>query len=171
VDEEAFCFGGTRKGAFVRALAERPIILAVLALALASCAEEPGPKTGAGIATGALAGGLIGAATGRRPGSVIAGAVIGGIVGGSIGNALDAEDRRRAYMAEMQALEYGGPGAPVSWRGEHGAYGTIVAGPAYPQGGYERCREYTHTIYIQGQPQNARGVACRNPDGTWTPIS
>jgi surface antigen len=159
------------KGAFVRALAERPIILAVLALVLAGCAADPGPKTGAGVATGALAGGLIGAATGHGPGSVVAGAVIGGIVGGTIGNALDAEDRRRAYMAEMQALEYGGPGAPVSWRGEHGAYGTIVAGPAYPQGGYERCREYTHTIYIQGRPQNARGVACRNPDGTWTPIS
>ena len=155
----------------MRTLAEKPIVLAVLAFALAGCADDPGPKTGAGIATGALAGGLIGAATGRGPGSVVAGAVIGGIVGGTIGNALDAEDRRRAYMAEMQALEYGGPGAPVSWRGEHGAYGTIVAGPAYPQGGHERCREYTHTIYIQGRPQNARGVACRNPDGTWTPIS
>jgi surface antigen len=155
----------------VRPLTGKFTILIALAMVLAACAEDPGPKTGAGIATGALAGGLIGAGTGRGPGSALAGAVIGGIVGGTIGNALDAEDRRRAYQAEMQALEYGGPGAPVGWRGEHGAYGTIVAGPAYAQGGYERCREYTHTIYIQGHPQNARGVACRNPDGSWTPIS
>jgi surface antigen len=155
----------------MRALSGTPTILMALACVLAGCADDPGPKTGAGIATGALAGGLIGAATGRGPGSVVAGAAIGGIVGGTIGNALDAEDRRRAYMAEMQALEYGGPGAPVGWRGEHGAYGTIVAGSPYPQGGYERCREYSHTIYVQGRPQTARGVACRNPDGTWNPIS
>jgi surface antigen len=155
----------------VRAVGKKIIILTALAFVLAGCAADPGPKTGAGVATGALAGGLIGASTGRGPGAAIAGAVIGGIVGGTIGNALDAEDRRRAYMAEMQALEYGGPGSPVGWRGEHGAYGTIIAGPPYPQGGYERCREYSHTIYIQGRPQTARGVACRNPDGSWTPIS
>jgi len=160
-----------RQGGILHALTGKPLAFLILSLALAACAEDAGPKTGAGVATGALAGGLIGAGTGRGPGAAIAGAVIGGIVGGTIGNALDAEDRRRAYQAEMQALEYGGPGAPVGWRGEHGAYGTIVAGPPYPQGGYERCREYTHTIYIQGRPQNARGVACRNPDGTWTPIS
>jgi len=155
----------------VRALVRKPIIFVALACTLAACADEPGPKTGAGVATGALAGALIGGGTGRGPGAAIAGAVIGGIVGGAIGNALDAEDRRRAYMAEMQALEYGSPGSPVGWRGEHGAYGTIVAGPAYPQAGYERCREYSHTIYIQGRPQTARGVACRNPDGSWSAIS
>ena len=155
----------------MRALSDKSTTLLTLALVLAGCADDPGPKTGAGIAAGALTGGLIGAATGRGPGAAVAGAVIGGIVGGAIGNALDAEDRRRAYMAEMQALEYGSPGSPIGWRGEHGAYGTIVAGPAYPQGGYERCREYSHTIYIQGRPQTARGVACRNPDGSWTAIS
>jgi surface antigen len=153
------------------AVVKRTSAVSILAFVLASCAGEPGQKTGAGIATGALAGGLIGAATGRNPGSVVAGALIGGVVGGTIGNALDEQDRRRAYMAEMEALEYGGPGSPVSWRGERGAYGTIVAGPPYAQGNFERCREYTHTIYIQGRPQSARGVACRNPDGTWSPIS
>jgi surface antigen len=149
----------------------RTVGVSLIALMLASCAGEPGPKTGAGIATGAAAGALIGAATGRSAGSAVAGALIGGIVGGSIGNALDERDRRRAYAAEMEALEYGGPGAPVSWEGERGVHGTIVAGPVYPQANYSRCRQYTHTIYIQGRPQAARGVACRNPDGTWTQVS
>ena len=116
-----------------------------IALALASCVSEPGPIPGAAIATGVRAGGE------------------GGI-------ALDEADRRRAKAAEMQALEYGGPGAPVSWRGERGAYGTIVAGPPYAQGGYARCREYTHTVYILGRPQTTRGVACRNPNGSWIQI-
>lgn len=145
--------------------------IGVIALILAGCAGEPGPKTGAGAFSGALAGGLIGAATGHGARGALAGAVIGGLVGGAVGNALDEQDRRRAYMAEMEALEYGGPGAPVSWRGEHGAYGTIVAGPPYVYEGHQRCREYTHTIHIHGRPEVARGVACRNPDGTWNQVS
>lgn len=155
----------------MQAIATRIMSVSFAALILAGCAGEPGPKTGAGVATGAFTGAVIGAATGRGPGAALAGAVIGGVVGGSIGNALDEQDRRRAYEAEMRALEYGGPGSPVSWHGDHGAYGTIVAGPAYPQANYNRCRQYTHTIYIQGRPEAARGVACRNPDGSWSKIS
>ena len=43
------------------------------------------------------------------------------------------------------------------------------AGPNYDQNGMN-CRQYTHTIYIDGKPQTARGAACRNPDGTWQPV-
>jgi surface antigen len=96
--------------------------------------------------------------------------LVGGLVGGAIGNALDEEDRRRAYDAELRALEAEGAGAPVSWRGDRGAYGTIVAGPPYAYQSYQRCREYTHTIYIDGQPRTGRGIACRNPDGTWSQV-
>jgi surface antigen len=32
------------------------------------------------------------------------------------------------------------------------------------------CRDYTHTIYIDGRPQTMRGTACRNPDGTWSNV-
>jgi surface antigen len=153
------------------AITPKVFAAALAVLILAGCSGDPGPRTGAGVGLGALTGGLIGAAAGRGVGGVVAGAVIGGLVGGAIGNALDEEDRRRAYAAEMDALESGGPGAPVAWRGPHGAYGTVIAGPAYPYQSYERCREYTHTIYIQGRPQTARGVACRQPDGTWAPVS
>jgi surface antigen len=155
----------------MRTIATQLTGASLIALMLAGCAGEPGPKTGAGVMTGATAGALIGAATGRSAGSAVAGALIGGVIGGSIGNALDEQDRRRAYAAEMEALEYSGAGAPVSWEGDRGVHGTIVAGPAYPQANYSRCRQYTHTIYIQGRPQAARGVACRNPDGTWTQVS
>ncbi|MCC6946967.1 MAG: hypothetical protein IT539_04285 [Bradyrhizobiaceae bacterium] len=151
--------------------ARKALMLGAVALALAGCAGEPGEKTGAGIATGALAGGAIGALTGGGGRDIVAGAIIGGLVGGVIGNALDEEDRRRAYAAEMQALEYGGPGTPVSWQGQRGTRGTIVPGPYHARGQYQRCRDYSHTIYINGRPEVARGVACRNPDGTWSQIS
>ena len=145
-------------------------VVCALSLLLGACSGDHGPRTQDGVFLGALTGALFGAAADRGPGGVVAGAIIGGLVGGAIGNALDEEDRRRAYEAELRALEAEGPGAPVSWRGERGAYGTIVAGPPYPYQSYQRCREYTHTVYINGRPQTARGIACRNPDGTWSQV-
>ena len=99
-----------------------------------------------------------------------AGAAIGGMLGNRIGAAMDDEDKRRAYAAQVQALESGPSGAPVAWRNpDSGRYGSIVPGPASEQNGMS-CRQYTHTIYIDGKPQTARGAACRNPDGTWQPV-
>ena len=152
----------------------RTLLLATATLAtLTGCAgsqREVGPHTAAGVGTGAIVGGLIGGAAGRGPGAVVAGAIIGGLVGGSIGASLDEADRQRAYYAEMEALERGRSGAPVAWRNpDSGHYGTVIPGEPYLRSG-RNCREYTHTIYIDGRPQTARGVACREPDGSWRPI-
>src|SRR5581483_6649475 len=147
------------------------------AVSLAACAGNPetgtGPHENTGTLVGALGGALIGSqiggGTGERVAAGVAGAAIGGLIGNRIGAAMDEEDRRRAYAAEMQALDTGPSGAPVAWRNpDNGHYGSVVPGPAYEQAGLQ-CRQYTHTIYINGQPQTARGTACRNPDGTWTP--
>ena len=150
-----------------------------LALSVAGCAGNPetgtGPRENTGTAVGALTGALVGSqfggSTGSRIAAGVAGAAIGGLNGNRIGAALDDDDRQRAYAAQMQALETGPSGAPVSWRNpDSGRYGSVVPGPAYERNG-GTCRQYTHTIYIDGRPQTARGAACRNPDGTWTPIS
>ena len=95
-------------------------ILGVCATLLAGCAGDPGPRTVSGAAGGALVGGAIGALTGGGTGNIVAGAIAGGLVGGIIGNALDEEDRRRAYAAEMRP-NMAGPGTPVAgiWRAGH----------------------------------------------------
>jgi surface antigen len=70
----------------------------------------------------------------------------------------------------MDALERGQSGAPVSWKNpDSGRYGTVVPGPAYQSSG-RNCRSFTHTVYINGQPETARGTACRNPDGSWMAV-
>jgi len=158
--------------------AVRITAVTLLGLAVTACAGDPasgtGPKENTGTLVGAVTGGLIGSqiggGTGARVAAGVAGAAIGGLIGNRIGASLDDEDKRRLYAAQMQALESGASGTPVAWRNpDSGRYGSVVPGPAYDQSGM-KCRQYTHTIYINGQPQAARGTACRNPDGTWTPV-
>jgi surface antigen len=155
------------------------VAAALVAATVAACASDPyspTPRQDSGAVAGALGGAAVGALLGGRgTGSRIAGAAIGAVAGGLLGSAigasLDERDRQMAYDAEMQALEQGAPGAPVGWRSERsGYYGNVVPGPYYQSAG-RRCRQYTHTVYIDGRPQTARGTACRNPDGTWTLMS
>jgi len=97
-------------------------------------------------------------------------ATFGALLGIPIGTALDERDRERAYAAELRALKSAEPGVPVGWRSpDSDRYGTIVAGPLYQSNGMT-CREFSHTMYIDGHPQTARGAACRNADGSWTPV-
>jgi surface antigen len=157
----------------------RLAVITAIGLTLAACAGDPdsgrGPKENTGTLLGGLAGAAIGSQFGGGVGGHVAGALIGATAGALIGNrigaSLDDEDKRRAYAAEMEALERGPSGAPVGWRTpDSGRYGSVVPGPAYVREG-RNCRAYTETIYIEGRPQTARGTACRNPDGIWTPLS
>ena len=147
----------------------RVLAVALLGVALAACASDSGPKEMASTLVGPNAAVPSApppdAPAGRAPRA--SAAVIGGMIGSRIGAALDDEDKRRAYAAQVQALEGGPSGAPVAWRNpDSGRYGSVVPGPAYQANG-ANCRQFTHTIYIDGKPQTARGAACRNADGVW----
>ena len=78
-------------------------------------------------------------------------------------------DRQRALEAEYRALEAAPGGQPVVWSGR-GVSGQVVAAAPY-QVGSQNCRQYTHTVTVDGKQSQARGVACRNPDGSWTPLN
>ena len=84
-----------------------------------------------------------------------------GVVGAAIGRELDAADRATAAAAQQEAVA---SGERKSWRGAHGAYGFIEPGP---ETGADGCRDYTHKIFIDGRPQQAKGQACKKPDGGW----
>ena len=145
--------------------------LCVAGTMLSGCLNM-GPGQTVGTLGGAVAGGFIGSAIGGgSTGATIAGALIGGFIGSAVGASLDEQDRQRAAQAQYQALEYGQSGQQVNWQNPDGhAYGYATPGPVYQVNNYN-CRDYTHTIYINGQAEIARGTACRNADGTWTPIS
>jgi len=99
----------------------------------------------------------------------IAEAMAGGLIGRSLGEDLDRGDRQRALEAEYRALEYTASGEPVAWQGGARLSGQVVAAPPYRVGS-QNCRQYTHTVNQNGTERVGRGTACRNEDGSWTPL-
>ena len=139
---------------------------AIAALALSACSTTGADR--AGTATQAFADGA------PRPhvGAAIVEAMAGGLIAGPVGAGLDPRDRRRALEAEYRALEHTPAGQTVAWGkpGDRGGHGEVVAGSPYRVGSQD-CRQYSHTVSVGGRAQTARGAACRNPDGSWTPLA
>jgi len=135
-----------------------PSLLAVVAtLALSAC-------SGAGNFLGATIG-----AGASKVASVVSGSPNADFLGPRISKALDAEAEVAAAAAQYRALETAQPGTPITWLHQH-VYGTVTAGPYVTVRGHDRCREYSHTIYIKSRPEVTRAVACRQADGSWKRI-
>ncbi|MGO9391543.1 hypothetical protein [Rhodoblastus sp.] len=79
-----------------------------------------------------------------------------GLANGSLGQSLTASARTAANNAELAAVT---SGERKTWRGDDGSYGYIA--PAAAGGD---CRDFTHTVYINGRPQTAKGTACHVGD-------
>jgi surface antigen len=145
------------------------IILAP-ALALGGCDITGSGGDGPGSLAGAFSAST-GAAIGRGgAAAAVTNAALGGLIGGKLGVALNDEDRRLAYEAQIDALDRGAPGAPVPWRNPaSGHYGNIVPGPAYDQKG-AKCRGFSHTVTIGRELETARGTACKTQEGAWAAV-
>jgi len=150
----------------------KPVLLLVTALALGGCdltTGSSGSAEGSGLA-GAFSATRTAAADNERPVAALTNAELSRLIGTKIGAALNDDDRRLAYEAQIKALESGSPGAPMPWRNPaSGRYGNIVPGPAYDRKGAQ-CRGYSHSVTVNGQLEIARGTACRSPTGAWSAI-
>ncbi len=135
------------------------LILAVVTGLLAGCTTSSGADKGE--ARGLLS---------PRPSASASyiSALQGGIVGRAGAN-LSSSDRSRALEAEYRALEAAAGGQTIAWKGDD-ASGQVIANAPY-QVGRQNCRQYRHTLTVGGRETTARGAACRNPDGTWTPLT
>ena len=95
----------------------------------------------------------------------------GGLVSRIGGVKLSSSDRARALETEYKVLEAAPSGQSVAWQGSGGLKGEVVAAIPY-QVGSQNCRQYTHTLQVKqgAEPLMARGAACRNANGSWTPL-
>ncbi len=139
--------------------------------AYTECRNEPDP---AGALAGAFIGGLLGNAAGGRGdrgGATVAGVIAGGAIGAALTSNLKCEDRSYAYDAYSRGFNGGRANARYEWRNpRNGDRGELHILDYYDDEDDFRCAVYSHTIYIDGRPQEARGRACQQPNGSWAII-
>jgi surface antigen len=131
----------------------------------------------AGTIIGGVLGGVIGNQFGKGSGktaATVGGVILGGIAGNQIAKDACNDDRQDAYYYNdtyADALSNGDDGREYEWRNPHTRnYGYVTPGDYYEDGydGYDGpCREFSQRVYIDGRPETAYGVACRQPDGSW----
>jgi surface antigen len=132
---------------------------------LSACGTMGGARNEGGT------GSLLGGSDGEEASSAIMKSMRGGLIGGAIGAGLSDDEKSRALAAEYRALEYTQAGQVVGWKGDSdGLFGSVAAAQPYRVGSQD-CRQYTQTVNRSGQSKIARGTACRNADGSWTPLS
>ncbi len=148
-------------------------VLTAAALLLSACITPGAQKQEAGTLLGAVGGAVAGANVGKGRGrlvAVAAGTLLGAFLGGEIGRSLDRADR--IAMAGAQHQAHTAPlGEVIQWSnpdsGNHGEIRPTRDGRS-DSGRY--CREYQNSVVVNGQPQQAYGRACRQPDGSWQVI-
>ena len=145
----------------------------VSTLVLGGCAnqQQMGSKQTIGAITGAVLGGFLGSHVGGGKGQVWAtgaGIILGALAGSNIGQQLDAADTVMMERTSQAALEHTRTGTTSVWNNpDTGNSGSVKPVRTYQRTDGTYCREYTQTVMIAGEPHEALGTACRQPNGTW----
>lgn len=119
---------------------------------------------------GALAGGVLGGIVGHQFGggtgkvaATIAGTMLGAYAGSQWGKSIDEASRRKAMLAERDALY---SGAPRRWESDSYRGEVIPERSYYDERSHRKCRRYKSVIWIDGEPKKAFGRACL-VNGEW----
>jgi surface antigen len=148
------------------------VIVVVASLALGACqTDQLGAKQTAGGLFGAVGGAVAGSQIGGGKGTVAAvaiGTILGAFIGSEIGKSLDNADKAAMAQTTQNTLETQPVGTTSTWRNpDSGHSGTVTPTKTYQAPSGEYCREYSQTVNIGGQSEEAYGKACRQPDGSW----
>lgn len=144
-----------------------------------SSCDDVDVAVGTGI--GGIVGGIIGHQFGKGSGNTaatIGGVILGGIAGNAIARDGCRDKRHDAYYynnAYYDAFNDPDEDDQYEWNNPYtNNHGYVTTGDTY-EDGYQNnegpCREFTQKVYIDGRPETATGVACRQDDGTWRIVS
>ena len=129
-------------------------------------------KMQTGTALGALAGGALAYGLGQDSRNkelwTVLGIGLGAMVGSNIGQQLDERDRMLMGQTFNHTMEKAPINAVGQWENpdsKHG--GTVVPTRTFVTATGTPCREFTQTVTIGGQTEQAYGTACRQADGSW----
>ncbi len=146
-------------------------VIGMFGLGLTACAGNDQNETGGAIIGGVI-GGLLGSQIGGGKGRVAAsaaGAALGVFLGSRIGKKLDKVDQMHAAKTHQTALETNPIGQTSNWSNpDSGNSGTVTPTRTVASADTgQPCREYQHTVTIDGKTEQAYGRACRQADGSW----
>jgi surface antigen len=124
-----------------------------------------------GSAAGGAAGGLIGSQFGKSSGKGVAtvlGVLGGALAGGYVGRTMDQSDQG----CVSQSLQNAPVNQPVAWQNP-GSGSSYWVTPTRDRDGRngEKCRNYITDAVVNGRPTKTENTACRQPDGSWIPVS
>jgi len=132
--------------------------------------NETGGRLMGGVA-GALLGSQIGKGSGRLWGVGI-GALAGSFIGGALGARLDARDKQLARHTMEETLESAPDYQERSWNNpntHHRGTFRVTRTVEVPRN-HQVCRDYVHTVIIDGRQEKVHGRACRDvrdPRAQW----
>ncbi|SMH60140.1 RT0821/Lpp0805 family surface protein [Azospirillum agricola] len=145
----------------------------VMALSVGAC-QTGSMSTSETVGTlgGAVAGGLLGSRFGGGAGKVATtavGTLLGAYAGNLLGRRFGDADQTRASDAEERAVS---SNQAITWNNPQSGYsGNVQPTRTYQDSNGQTCRDYTHTVTIDGKREVARGTACRQGDGNWKLVS
>jgi len=143
------------------------ICVALMAGNLSGCMDAVGPKQTAGHLLGAAGGAVIGSQFGHGKGQLVGvalGTLAGAFIGGSIGASMDRRDRELAQNTMQSTLESAPDMQVRSWRNpnnNHCGNFQVTRTLEMPQNDLV-CRDYVHTVIIDGREERVHGRACRD---------
>lgn len=142
------------------------IAACLVAIGLSGCATSGGPNETGGTIIGGVLGGALGSQVGGgrgRTAATVIGALIGANIGANVGRSMDGNDRARV----AQAFESAPTGQSTQWVNPDSNNQYAVTPTRTYQSAGAPCREYTMRAVVGGRPDDVRGTACRQPDGSW----
>lgn len=138
----------------------------LLASFLTGCAGQ-GPKETGGRLLGGAAGALIGSQFGKGTGQLVGvgiGALAGSYLGGTLGHQMDQRDKQLAQSTMNTVLERAPDYQERSWRNpnnNHSGSFQVTRTMEMPED-HMVCRDYVHTVMIDGRQEKLHGRACRD---------
>jgi len=134
---------------------------------------DPSGITNSDIGTviGGVIGGILGSKIGKGKGktlATIAGVIVGGSIGGKIGADMDEADKYCAGQAFVHAEDT----QPVAWTNpDTQQQYSVTPQRSYTKDSGRYCRDYTSSVIVNGQREQATGTACRDNSGNWQIIN
>ena len=150
---------------------KKSLVLMAVAVLVSGCGSTGGPKQTGGALLGGIGGAAIGSQFGKGDGQLVGVAAVtllGALIGSEVGASLDKADKMYANQTAQSALESNPTGQGGSWSNpDSGHSGAVVPTKTFQTNSGQYCREFTQTVQIGNDIQEAYGTACRQPDGTW----